>query len=297
LYGLSEKDRFHGEFSQNAHHHLRKPSKPSRFPSQGCPSDPRCCAGHTMSWNGAAAMLSSSACGIGDCITQDPISGGRRRNFDCFEDQNMQGSLPQTFPGNIATMSWHGDAATQSSRACWIGGMITHDLISGARKRDFDVFADQRVQGSSPQTFPGNSANQNGGGAASMGHSANKNGGGPASMAAVSIPGSPASVPAAGQLQPKVPESKRPRGFIAKLPEKGSAKYSDMLARIVRSSHRSFQLRSSHRSFQRTVGARGAPRCSGIRMLFPPKLKKTGRRQAVHPHCKILKMQKSALAF
>ena len=185
-----------------------------------------------MSWNGAAATLSSSACGIGDCITQDPISGGRRRNFDCFEDQSMQGSLPQTFPGNIATMSWYGDAATQSSRACRIGGMITHDLISGARKRDFDVFADQRVQGSSPQTFPGNSANQNGGGAASMGHSANKNGGGPASMAAVSIPGSPASVSAAGQQQPKVPESKRPRGFIEKLPEKSSAKYSDMLARI-----------------------------------------------------------------
>jgi hypothetical protein len=32
-------------------------------------------------------------------------------------------------------------------------------------------------------------------------------------------------------------------------------------------------------------------------MLFPLNFKKTGRRQAVHPHCIILKMQKSALSF
>ena len=56
------------------------------------------------------------------------------------------------------------------------------------------------------------------------------------------------------------------------------------------------RLRSSHRIAQRTLGARGAPRCIGIRML-PLNLKKTGSRQAVRPHCKILKMQKSALAF
>jgi len=117
-------------------------------------------------------------------------------------------------------MSWHGDAGTQSSSAWRIDDML---IATQRRKRDFDAFDDQGGEGSSPQIFP---ANHNGGGGASMGHSANKNGGGPVSMAAVSIPGSPASVPAAGQLQPKVPESKRPRGFIAKLPEKGSAKYS-----------------------------------------------------------------------
>ena len=101
-------------------------------------------------------------------------------------------------------MSWHGDAATQSSSAWRIGDII---IATQRRKRDFDAFDDQGAEGPSTQIFP---ANHNGGGGASMGHSANKNGGGGVSMAAVSIPGSPASVPAAGQLQHKVPENEGP---------------------------------------------------------------------------------------
>jgi hypothetical protein len=60
--------------------------------SQGCPSDPRSCAGHTM-WSIAGA-LSSSACSPGDMPRQVPR--GRVRDFSVFESQTTEGDPDET---------------------------------------------------------------------------------------------------------------------------------------------------------------------------------------------------------
>ena len=60
--------------------------------SQGCPSDPRSCAGHTM-WSNAGA-LSSSACSPGDMPSQVPR--GRVRDFSAFESQTTEGNPDET---------------------------------------------------------------------------------------------------------------------------------------------------------------------------------------------------------
>ena len=81
--GKCEKYRFHGESSQN----WRVSACPCvlLFPlraSQGCPSDPRSCARHTM-WSNAAA---GSACSPGARGT------GKRRDFSTFTEGDAEDS-------------------------------------------------------------------------------------------------------------------------------------------------------------------------------------------------------------
>ncbi len=59
--------------------------------SQGCPSDPRSCAGHTMCSNAGAR----SACSPGD-MTSHVAPRGRVRDFSTFESQTMEGDPDKT---------------------------------------------------------------------------------------------------------------------------------------------------------------------------------------------------------
>jgi hypothetical protein len=58
--------------------------------SQGCPSDPRSCAGHTM-WSNAAKL---SACSPGDMARQ--VTRGRVCDFSTFESQTTEGDPDET---------------------------------------------------------------------------------------------------------------------------------------------------------------------------------------------------------
>ena len=91
--GKCEKDRFHGESSQN----WRVSACPCvlLFPlraSQGCPSDPRSCARHTMSSNATAG----SACFPGARGT------GKRRDFSSFEGSDADDSDLAPLPGLLS---------------------------------------------------------------------------------------------------------------------------------------------------------------------------------------------------
>jgi hypothetical protein len=63
---------------------------PASRASQGCPSDPRSCAGHTM-WSNAGAL---SACS-GD-MPRQVAARGRVRDFCLFDSQTTEGDTDET---------------------------------------------------------------------------------------------------------------------------------------------------------------------------------------------------------